>query len=85
MKTKFEGINSDNLLKDILNKSEKMITNYKEKQTDFLGDLKVHTFNTFAENMIKLDRQDILKEFDKRLKKYNTDAMVYIDKKNKET
>ena len=83
MKLNNDIINTDTMLNDILQKHEKIAL--KDKGVpDFLDDLKKNAFTKFAENLIKMDRSHILKEFENRLKVYNSEAKVYIDKKTKE-
>ena len=80
MRSKFENLNTDNLIDDILQKSENLTKTIAKSSTaiEFLEELRTTAFKEFTENMVKMDRKDIVKDFEKRLIKFNSDAAVFL-------
>lgn len=89
MKDKFDSLNPQKIIDDILKLSKKkvVIENAKDKNIsndDYLNNLKNNAMNNFIESERNKSLQEIRNNFDEKLKEFKKATELYAEKKHKE-
>jgi len=90
MREKFDSLNPQKIIDDILKKNKKGNVNSSPQEKpitkdDYLTNLKNNAMNNFIESERNKSLKEIRANFDEKLKEFQKATELYAEKKNKET